>query len=408
MNSALDVLQERGFVKQLSHPELADVLKKEKITFYTGYDPTAGSLHVGHFVQLMAASHMQRDGHRPICVIGGGTSMIGDPSGKTELRSMMTKEQIRQNGEGMQRQMRKFLEFGPDKAIMVNNADWLLPLNYVEFLRDVGMHFSVNRMLAAECYKNRLEQGLTFLEFNYMLMQGYDFLHLYREYGCKLQMGGDDQWSNILAGADLIRRKDQGEAFALTFTLLTTSDGVKMGKTVKGALWLDPERTSPYEFYQYWRNIEDQSVGRCLALLTYLPMDEVRRLSALRDSETNEAKRILAYELTALIHGPEQADQARQASEALFGSGGDLAHIPTTILTGAQLKENPLIIDLMALCGLCKSKSEARRLIEGGGVLLDEKKVEDIFLPADEKALRSEQGCIIRRGKKVFHRLQVK
>ena len=311
MRNAYDVLSERGFIKQVTHEGLREMLEKEKVTFYIGFDPTADSLHVGHFVALMAMAHMQRAGHRPVALIGGGTCMIGDPSGKTDMRKMMSIEQIDENANKFKKQIGKFLDFSDGKALMVNNADWLRGLNYIEFLREVGAHFSVNRMLTAECYKRRMEKGLTFLEFNYMLMQAYDFLELNREYGCTLQMGGDDQWSNILAGADLIRRKEQKAAFGMTFTLLLKSDGKKMGKTESGALWLDPEKTSPYEFYQYWRNVDDADVEKCLALLTFLPMDEVHRLGSLKDEKINEAKEVLAYELTSMIHGKDEADKAQ-------------------------------------------------------------------------------------------------
>lgn len=404
--NAYDLLAERGFVKQVSHPELRDVLGEKQVTFYTGYDPTADSCHVGHFLQLMAMSHLQRAGHKPIILVGGGTGAIGDPSGRNDMRTMMTKETVSHNAAALKRQMEKFLDFSEGKAEMVNNADWLLELNYIDFLREIGAHFSVNRMLAAECYKSRLAAGLTFLEFNYMLMQAYDFLHLYRTKGAILQLGGDDQWCNILAGADLIRRVEQGEAFAMTFQLLTNADGTKMGKTRKGALWLDPLKTSPYEFYQYWRNVEDASVEKCLALLTYLPMDEVHRLGALKDSAINEAKKVLAYEVTKLVHGQKEADNAVEASEALFGAGGSLDNMPTTTISMAQLQENANIVDLMVLCGLCKSKGEARRLIQGGGVSVNDQKVGDIAFCPDEKALQN--GAVIRKGKKVYHRVVLK
>ena len=403
MENIMEILKDRGFVRQISHPEIEDRLKEGPMSFYIGYDPTADSLHVGHFVQLMAMAHMQRAGHRPIILVGGGTCMIGDPSGKTDMRTMLTREQIIHNADCLKAQMKKFLDFeGPNAAIMVDNADWLLNLNYVDFLREIGVHFSVNRMLTAECYKNRMERGLTFFEFNYMLMQSYDFLHLYREYGCTLQMGGDDQWSNILAGADLIRRKEQAEAFAVTFSLLTTSDGVKMGKTVKGALWLDPKKTSPYEFYQYWRNVEDASVERCLALLTFLPMEEVRRLGALKDSEINEAKKVLAYEVTKLIHGEEEAQAAVRASEALFGKGADLSDIPTTAISEEQAKEATMT-DLFVLCGLAKSRGEVRRLVEGGGLIAGDEKVTDPF----SKPVIGPDGLLLRKGKKSYHRIIV-
>ena len=404
--NAYDLLVERGFVKQVSHPELRDVLGAKQVTFYTGYDPTADSCHVGHFLQLMAMSHLQKAGHKPIILVGGGTGAIGDPSGRNDMRTMMTKDTVAHNTAALKKQMEKFLDFSEGKAEMVNNADWLLDLNYIDFLREIGTHFSVNRMLAAECYKSRLASGLTFLEFNYMLMQAYDFLHLYRTKGAILQMGGDDQLCNILAGADLIRRMEQGEAFAMTFQLLTNADGTKMGKTRKGALWLDPLKTSPYEFYQYWRNIEDASVEKCLALLTYLPMDEVQRLGALKDNAINQAKKVLAYEVTKLVHGQDEADKAVEASEALFGAGGSLDNMPTTTISMAQLQQNANVVDLMVLCGLCKSKGEARRLIQGGGVSVNDQKVSDIAFCPDEAALQ--EGAVIRKGKKVYHRVVLK
>lgn len=400
--NAFDILTERGFIKQVNHPEIKDRLAEGPVTFYNGFDPTADSLHIGHFIPLMAMAHLQRAGHRPIVLVGGGTCMIGDPSGKTDMRQMMTRERIAHNADCLKEQMKKFMDFSPGKAIMVDNADWLLNLNYVEFIRDIGVHFSVNRMLTAECYKQRMERGLTFLEFNYMLMQSYDFLHLYKEYGCTLQTGGDDQWSNILSGADLIRRKEQKEAFALTFPLLTTSDGTKMGKTVKGALWLDREKTSPYEFYQYWRNIEDASVEKCLALLTFLPMDEVRRLGALRDQEINEAKKVLAFEITKLIHSEQDAMEAQAASEALFGGGSDLSNMPTTLVEAGEMEEKTLT-DALVLTGLAKSRGDARRLVEGGGVYLDDVKMSDPFAPLPTQRLGD--GIILRKGKKSFHRL---
>ena len=328
--SVFDVLQERGFIAQVSHEEeIRELLEKEKVTFYIGFDPTADSLHVGHFIALMAMAHMQRAGHRPIALLGGGTGMIGDPSGKDDMRKMLTPEFINHNIECFKKQMSKFIDFSDGKALMVNNGDWLLSLNYVNLLREVGTHFSVNHMLAAECYKKRWDKGLTFFEFNYMIMQAYDFYTLHKNYNCVLEMGGDDQWSNMLAGVELIRRKDQKPAFCITCKLLTTSDGRKMGKTEKGALWLDAEKCSPYDFYQYWRNVDDSDVEKCLALLTFLPMEEVRRLGAYKDEKINEAKKVLAYEVTKLIHGQEEADKAVKATEALFGGGADMENVPT-------------------------------------------------------------------------------
>lgn len=401
--SVLDTLVERGFVHQLTHEEeIAELLAKEKITFYIGFDPTADSLHVGHFLGMMVMAHMQRAGHRPICLIGGGTAMVGDPSGKTDMRKMMTLETIQHNGECFKKQMRRFIDFSEDKALMVNNADWLLQLNYVGMLRDVGASFSVNRMLTAECYKQRLERGLTFLEFNYMIMQAYDFLQLHRQLDCIMQMGGADQWSNILAGADLIRRKEGKPAYGLTFTLLTTSDGRKMGKTEKGALWLDPEKTSPYDFYQYWRNVDDADVQKCLALLTFLPMEEVRRLGALKDQEINTAKKVLAYEVTQLVHGQEAADKAQQAAEALFGGAGALDNAPTVSISREMIGLK--LVDVLAAVGIFASKGEGRRLIQGGGLYVADVKVADpdYVLSGD---LFDGNSVLIRKGKKSYHRL---
>ncbi len=399
--NAYDVLMQRGFIKQVSHPEIKDVLSEKKVAFYTGYDPTADSLHVGHFLQLMAMGHMQRAGHLPVVVVGGGTATVGDPSGRNDIRTMMTLDRINQNAEAFKVQMARFLDFADDKALMVNNADWLLKLNYVDLLREVGTCFTVNRMLAAECYKSRYEEGLTFLEFNYMIMQAYDFLHLYRTKNVMLQLGGDDQWSNILAGVDLIRRLEKGNAYAMTFTLLTNSDGTKMGKTVKGALWLNAQKTSPYDFYQYWRNVEDAKVKDCLLLLTFLDIDEIERISRLNN--INDAKKRLAFEVTKLVHGQLEAEKAIEASEALFGGGGDILNMPTTVVTPTQLAQNPTVVDMLVLCGLCKSKGEARRLIEGGGISTDDARVSDIFQPMDEQALKS--GVILKKGKKIFHRI---
>ncbi|NMC31769.1 MAG: tyrosine--tRNA ligase [Veillonellaceae bacterium] len=403
--SVLDTLVERGFVHQLTHEEeIAELLAKEKITFYIGFDPTADSLHVGHFLGMMVMAHMQRGGHRPICLIGGGTAMVGDPSGKTDMRKMMTRETIQHNGECFKKQMRRFIDFSDDKALMLNNADWLLQLNYVDMLRDVGANFSVNRMLTAECYKQRLERGLTFLEFNYMIMQAYDFLELHRQTGCVMQMGGADQWSNILAGADLIRRKESKPAYGLTFTLLTTSDGRKMGKTEKGALWLDPEKTSPYDFYQYWRNVDDADVQKCLALLTFLPMAEVRRLGALKDQEINTAKKVLAYEVTQLVHGQEAADKARQAAEALFGGAGALDNAPTVTISREMIGSK--LVDVLAAAGIFASKGEGRRLIQGGGLYVADVKVADpeYVLGVD---LFDGNSVLIRKGKKSYYRLML-
>ena len=403
--NAFDVLKERGFIKQTTfEDELYEMLENEKVTFYVGFDPTADSLHIGHYIPVMAMAHMQRAGHKPIALVGGGTVMVGDPTGKTDMRKMLTKEEISQNVEKIKTQLSRFMEFGEEKAKMVNNAEWLLNLNYVDFLRDVGVHFSVNRMLTADCYKSRMEKGLSFLEFNYMRMQGYDFLHLNQHYGCKLQMGGDDQWSNILAGADLIRRKEKTPAFACTFPLLLNSQGKKMGKTEAGALWLSAEKTSPYDFYQYWRNVDDADVEKCLAMLTFLPMDEVRRLGALQDAQINEAKKVLAFEVTKLIHGEEEAQKSQSAAEALFGKSKDMSDIPTTEITMAEFEENKRVTDLMVLCGMIPSLGEGKRLIKQGGVRVDDEKVMDMN---GEVTLPDSKEFIIKKGKKVFHRVKV-
>ena len=342
--NVFDVLKERGFIEQTTHEaEIRELLGKEKVTFYIGFDATADSLTAGHFLTIMAMMHMQRAGHRPIALLGGGTTMIGDPSGKSDMRNMMTKEKIDYNAKRFHEQLSRFIDFDNDKAIIANNADWLLDLNYVEFLREIGVHFSVNKMLTAECYKQRMERGLTFFEFNYMLMQSYDFLKLNQLYGCQMELGGNDQWSNILGGVDLIRRKEQKPAYGLTFKLLTTSEG----KTMKGAVWLDPEKTSPYEFYQYWRNIEDVKVEECLGLLTFLPMEEVRRLGALEGAEINKAKEVLAYEITKIVHGEEEAEKAQTAARALFVQGGKTADIPTTSYPAAELEEGKDILTLL-------------------------------------------------------------
>ncbi|MDD4796294.1 MAG: tyrosine--tRNA ligase [Eubacteriales bacterium] len=407
MANVLDLLRERGFIKQITFEEdLYRLLDEEQVTFYVGFDPTADSLHIGHYIPIMAMAHMQRAGHRPIAVMGGGTAVIGDPSGRSDMRTMLTNESIAQNVSAIQAQMSRFLDFSDGKALLVNNADWLLPLNYVEFIRDIGVHFSVNRMLSAECYKNRMEKGLTFLEFNYMLMQAYDFLMLNQQYGCTLQMGGDDQWSNMLAGADLIRRKEHKPAYACTFSLLLNSEGNKMGKTAKGALWLSADKTSPYEFYQYWRNVEDAVVKNCLALLTFLPMDEVNRLGNLPGERINEAKKALAYEVTRLIHGDEEAEKAAQAAEALFGGGGDLDNMPTSEFTAAQLTGLRLA-ELAQQCRLTKSIGEGRRLIGDGGLSVDGEKVIEIDATVPEEAIVA-GSFMLRKGKKTYHRVLVR
>ncbi len=403
--SVFDTLLERGFIQQSTHEdEIKELLEKEKVTFYIGFDPTADSLHVGHFIAMMAMAHMQQAGHRPICLLGGGTAMIGDPSGKSDMRKMMTMETISNNAECFKAQMRRFIDFSDGKALMVNNADWLMKLNYVQLLREIGIHFSVNRMLTAECFKNRMERGLSFLEFNYMIMQAYDFLELNRQHNCLMQLGGDDQWSNIIAGVDLIRRTDSRPAYGLTFTLLTTSDGRKMGKTEKGALWLSPEKTSPYDFYQYWRNVDDADVEKCLSLLTFLPMDEVRRLGALRDKEANIAKKSLAFEVTKLIHGEEEAQKAQQAAEALFGGSGNLDNVPTVMVSRSEIGGK--LLDILAATGIIASKSEGRRLIQQGGLYLGNTKIIDLDISLTPDLL-DDNTVLIRKGKKSFHRIIV-
>ena len=395
--NVMDTLRERGFIKQtVFEDELYEKLGKESVLFYIGFDPTADSLHVGHFMQLIAMSHMQKAGHRPIILIGGGTAMVGDPSGRTDMRSMMTKETIRNNVECFKKQMSRFIHFeGENGAIVVDNGDWLMDLNYIDFLREIGAHFSVNRMLSAECFKQRLERGLSFLEFNYMLMQAYDFLYLHQKYGCSLELGGDDQWSNILAGANLIRVKEQKPAFAMTFTLLTTSDGKKMGKTAKGAVWLDEKKTSPYEFYQYWRNTADDDVEKCMMLLTFLPVEQIKELCAHRDERINKAKEVLAFELTKEVHGEDAARLAESQAKAAFG-GGD-AELLTKEVEGVAT-----VVDAMVATGVAKSKGEARRLIEQGGVSVDDSKVTDVNMPIPATEF------VLHKGKKVHLKVVVK
>lgn len=405
MSSVYDVLKERGFIAQCTYEEdLKKALENEKVTFYVGFDPTADSLHIGHYIPIMAMAHMQKFGHRPIALVGGGTAMIGDPSGKTDMRKMMTREMVDANASAIKKQLSRFISFDDDKAIMADNADWLLGLNYVEFIRDIGAHFSVNRMLTAECYKQRLERGLTFLEFNYMLMQSYDFLMLNQKYGCTVQMGGDDQWSNMLSGADLIRRKERKDAFAMTFKLLLTHDGKKMGKTEKGALWLDPNKTSPFDFYQYWRNVDDADVEKCLGLLTFLPMDEVRRLGALQGSEINEAKKVLAFEVTKLVHGEEEAQKAADAAAALFAGGASAANVPSFTLTKDEFAADSRVTTMLVKSGLCKSQSDARNQVKAGAVLVADKKVDDLNATLAESDVPVD-GLLIQKGKKNFRRL---
>ncbi|HHU49413.1 MAG: tyrosine--tRNA ligase [Caldicoprobacterales bacterium] len=409
MNSrnVFDVLKERGYLAQVTHEdEVRELLGSESVSFYIGFDPTADSLHVGHFIQIMVMMHMQRSGHRPIALVGGGTGMVGDPSGKTDMRKMMTLEMVEHNSRAFQKQLSRFLDFSEGQAILVNNAEWLLNLNYVEFLREVGIHFSVNRMLTAECFKSRLEKGLSFLEFNYMLMQSYDFLELNRKYNVKLQLGGDDQWSNIIAGVDLIRRVQGTSAYGMTFNLLTTGEGKKMGKTEAGALWLDPEKTSPYEFYQYWRNIDDADVKKCLALLTFLPMEEVERLGSLKDEKINEAKKVLAYEVTKIVHGKAEAEKAKAATEALFGQGGADAEVPGTTLSAVEFRKNSNIIDLLYLVKLIPSKAEGRRLVKQGGIYVNDERIDSIDHTLTDRDIR-DGSLMIRRGKKVYHKVTV-
>ena len=405
--SVLDVLQERGFIKQMSHEaEIKELLEKEKITFYIGFDPTADSLHVGHFIALMMMSHMQKAGHRPIVLLGGGTGMVGDPSGKDEMRKMLTPEFIAHNIACFKKQMSRFIDFSEGKAIIANNADWLLNLNYVNLLREVGVHFSVNRMLTAECFKKRWEKGLTFFEFNYMIMQSYDFWKLHQDYGCVMELGGDDQWSNMLGGAELIRRKEQKPAYCMTCKLLTNSEGKKMGKTEKGALWLDPEKTSPYDFYQYWRNVNDSDVENCLALLTYLPMDEVHRLASLKDAAINEAKKVLAYEVTKLVHGEEEARKAQAATEALFGGGADLSNVPTIEITADEMSAK--VIDVLTAAKVFSSKREARQMITQGGLTVKEEILKDPEASLSADMFDADKSLLIRKGKKKYFRLLVK
>ena len=392
--NVMDTLRERGFIKQTVYEEdLYKLLGSEKVSFYIGFDPTADSLHVGHYLAMMAMSHMQKAGHRPIVLIGGGTGMIGDPSGRTDMRNMLTAEQVKHNCECFKKQMSRFFSFeGENAAIMVNNGDWLLNLNYVDFLREIGSLFSVNRMLTAECYKNRMEKGLTFLEFNYMLMQSYDFLVLYKKYGCVLECGGDDQWSNMLSGADLIRRKLGKDAFAMTFPLLTNSEGKKMGKTASGAVWLSAEKTSPYDFYQYWRNVEDSEVRKCMKLLTFMPLDEIEEMTAHQDERINAAKERLAYEITKIVHGEDVANEVVKKVKAAFS--GDVENMPSASVS----KETVKVVDILAAVGFAPSKSEARRLVQGGAVSVDGVKIADVNAVVSDSQVAN--GCVIYKGKK--------
>ena len=394
----------RGLIAQVTNEEeVSRLINEGKATFYIGFDPTADSLHVGHFMALCLMKRLQMAGNRPIALIGGGTAMIGDPSGRTDMRSMMTRETIQHNCDCFNKQMERFIEFGEGKAMMVNNADWLLELNYIDFIRDIGACFSVNNMLRAECFKQRMEKGLSFLEFNYMPMQSYDFYYLYQHYGCNLQFGGNDQWSNMLGGTELIRRKLGKDAHAMTITLLLNSEGKKMGKTAKGAVWLDPNKTSPFDFYQYWRNVDDADVMKCIRMLTFLPLEQIDAMAGWEGSQLNEAKSILAYELTKLVHGQEEADKAQAAAKALFGGGSDDSDMPTTVLSAEQLTDGAIaILDLLLACKLTPSKSEARRLVQQGGVFVNDEKVPTIDVKFTADDLKA--GLKIRKGKKVFHK----
>lgn len=408
MSNIYDVLVERGYVDQVTYEdELRELFEKESVTFYIGFDATADSLTLGHFIQIMVMMHLQRAGHRPIALLGGGTTMIGDPSGRTDMRRMMTKEEIDRNAQRFKEQFERFLDFENGKAILANNADWLLDLNFLEFMREIGVHFSVNRMLTMDCYKNRLEKGLTFFEFSYLLMQSYDYLQLYRKYNCKLQIGGSDQWSNILGGYELIRKLEQGKVYAMTLKLLTTAAGTKMGKTAKGAIWLDANKTSPYELYQYLRNTDDRDVEKFLALLTFLPMEEVKRLGSLEGAEINKAKEVLAYEVTKLIHGEEEATKAQKAAKALFMGGKEEGSIPYTEMDKSEFEEGIGILDLLTKVGLTKSNSEGRRLIEQKGIAIDDVKVSDIgkIITLDDF---KDGKLMIRKGKKVYHQIRLK
>ena len=400
MANVMDILEERGFLAQCTNEaELRELFDKEQVTFYIGFDPTADSLHAGHFLALMVMAHLQRAGHRPICLVGGGTGTVGDPSGRTDMRKMLTDADIEHNCNCFKEQIARFIDFSDGKALMVNNGDWLRKLNYIDLLREVGAHFTVNRMLAAECYKQRWEKGLTFLEFNYMVMQAYDFLELNRRYGCKLQMGGDDQWSNIIAGVELTRRKANTPVYGLTNRLLTKSDGKKMGKTAGGALWLDAKKTSPYDFYQYWRNVDDADVEKCLALLTFLPMEEVRRLGALKDAAINEAKTVLAYEVTKIVHGEEEAEKAKQAAAALFGGASKTEDMPTV-----QAAAGDKLLDVLSAGRIVASKSEGRRLIQQNGIALNDAKVIDADYVLSESDFDG-GAAILKKGKKKYFRL---
>ena len=401
-------LKARGLIAQVTDEEqIRDLVNNGKATFYIGFDCTADSLHVGHFMALCLMKRLQMAGNKPIALIGGGTTMIGDPSGRNDMRKMLTKADIDHNAECFKRQMERFIDFGEGKAMMLNNADWLMKLNYIELLREVGACFSVNNMLRAKCYEQRMEKGLSFLEFNYMIMQSYDFYHLFQDYGCNMQFGGDDQWSNMLGGTELIRRKLGKDAQAMTITLLLNSEGKKMGKTASGAVWLDPNKTTPYDFYQYWRNVGDQDVLKCIRMLTFLPLEQIDEMDKWEGSQLNRAKEILAYELTALVHGEEEAKKAEESAKALFGAGGNNANMPTSTLTDADFENGNInVLSMLVATGLCPSRGEARRLVQQGGVMVDDAKVASI----DESLARERfegEGIIVRKGKKVYHRVKV-
>ncbi len=405
MKNVFDVLQERGLIAQTTHEaEIRRILGEEKITFYIGFDPTADSLHIGHFMQLIVMKHMQNAGHRPIILLGGGTTMVGDPTGKADMRPMITQEEIQHNADNFKVQMSKFIDFEDGKAIMVNNADWLLKQNYVDFLREVGVHFTVNKMLTAECYKSRMEKGLTFLEFNYMLMQSFDFYKLNKDFGCVMEFGGDDQWSNIIGGIELIRRKEGKQAYGMTFTLLTTSEGKKMGKTEKGALWLDPEKVSPYDFYQYWRNVDDKDVIRLLKLVTFLPMEQIAEYEKLEGQELNKVKCVLAYEVTKMVHGEEAAKAANDAAMAIFSGGNDTSNMPSETVAASDLGDGMNVLDLLVQVKLIPSKGEGRRLIQQNGLSINGEKVTavDMMVTPD---LFKDGELVIKKGKKTFLKL---
>lgn len=402
--TVFEELRRRGLIAQATHEDqIEELMNKEPVTFYIGFDATADSLHVGHFLQLVVMKHMQNAGHRPIALLGTGTTLIGDPTGKTDMRKMLTEEEIDHNAECFRRQMSRFIDFSDGKALIARNGDWLKNMNYIEFLRDVGVHFSVNKMLTAECVKSRLERGLTFLEFNYMLMQSYDFLHLNREYGCKLELGGDDQWSNIIGGVELVRRVREEQVYGMTFTLLTTKEGKKMGKTEKGALWLDPDKTSPYDFYQYWRNVADDDVINCMKLITFVPVEEIEAMEHLKGHELNPVKERLAYEVTSMVHGEEEAKKAQTAAKSLFVKGADDVNMPSTELCSDDLDLGEIgVLTLLVKTGLAPSNAEARRLVQGGGVSIDDQKVSDPKMTVSADRLRA--GVVIKKGKKVFHK----